>query len=179
MKRIVVIGGTGHFGARLCRRLAGEANTELVVASRSHAGSQSLVEELRRGHPAATIEAARLDQFTAGFAKDLELLRPDIVVHTVGPYQGQDYRVASCCIEVGSHYVDLADGRDFVCGFAALDPDAKRRGVLLVAGASTCRDCPVPWSTRFGTGSIRSTRSSCRSRPLTGRRAERARSPRY
>jgi saccharopine dehydrogenase-like NADP-dependent oxidoreductase len=137
MKRIVVIGGTGHFGARLCRRLAGEANTELVVASRSQAGSQSLVEELRRGHPAATIDAARLDQFTAGFAKDLESLRPDIVVHTVGPYQGQDYRVARCCIEVGSHYVDLADGRDFVCGFAALDPDAKRRGVLLVAGAST------------------------------------------
>ena len=137
LKRIVVIGGTGHFGARLCRRLAGEANTELVVASRRQAGSEMLVEELRRSHAAASIDAARLDQSSAGFPKDLEALRPDIVVHTAGPYQGQDYRVAKSCIEVGSHYIDLADGRDFVCGFSALDPGAKRSGVLLVSGAST------------------------------------------
>jgi hypothetical protein len=58
-------------------------------------------------------------------------------VHTAGPYQGQDYGVAKACIEAGSHYIDLADGRDFVQGFDSLHDEAKRRDVLLVSGAST------------------------------------------
>jgi hypothetical protein len=60
-----------------------------------------------------------------------------VVIHTAGPYQGQDYRVAKACIEAGSHYIDLADGREFVSGFASLNDDAKRNNLLLVSGAST------------------------------------------
>jgi hypothetical protein len=33
--------------------------------------------------------------------------------------------------------VDLADGRDFVCGIDVLDPQAKAAGVLLLSGASS------------------------------------------
>ena len=62
---------------------------------------------------------------------------PDIVVHTAGPYQGKDYRVAEACILAGSHYIDLADGRDFVKAFSGLDQRARSRGVLLISGAST------------------------------------------
>jgi len=136
-KRIVVIGGTGHFGGRFCRRIVGEKHTELVLTSRSDAGAQSLVDELRKLHPSAAVSAARLDLSSPGFSDDLKSLRPDIVVHTAGPYQGQDYRVAKACIEAGSHYIDLADGRDFVQGFDSLHDEAKRRDVLLVSGAST------------------------------------------
>jgi len=35
------------------------------------------------------------------------------------------------------HYVDLADARSFVTGFAALDADAKAAGVLAVSGTSS------------------------------------------
>ena len=137
MKRIIVIGGTGHFGGRICRRIAGEENTELVVTSRSERKARALVDELKAIVPGVPIDAARIDQSAPEFENDLTALRPDIVIHTAGPYQGQDYRVAKTCISSGSHYVDLADGRDFVKGFNALHLEAKQQNVLLVSGAST------------------------------------------
>ena len=136
LKKIVVIGGTGHFGGRICRRIFGEPNTELVVTSRSLANARSMADEIRLSGTAA-ISAAQLDQTQHSFEADLTALNPDIVVHTAGPYQGQDYRVAKACIQAGSHYIDLADGRDFVQGFGSLHEEAQRRGLLLVAGAST------------------------------------------
>ena len=136
-KRLVVIGGTGHFGGRICRRIVGEPNTELLVTGRSQAKAQTFVDELKVLKPAATVIAVGLDQSTQHFEADLEDLRPDIVIHTAGPYQGQDYRVARACIQAGSHYIDLADGRDFVQDFSALDAEAKKNDVLLVTGAST------------------------------------------
>jgi saccharopine dehydrogenase-like NADP-dependent oxidoreductase len=136
-KNIVVIGGTGHFGGRICRRLLGEPNTELVVTSRTVARAEALVAELRQNESAAALSPAALDQSSPDFEKDLTNLEPDIVIHTAGPYQGQSYRVARACIEVGSHYIDLADSREFVAGFSCLHEEAQRRGVLLVSGAST------------------------------------------
>ena len=136
-RKIVVIGGTGHFGARICHRLAGEANTELIVTSRDVARAEVLVSELRRNEPHASFSAAALDQSSPDFEGDLRKLGPDIVIHTAGPYQGQSYRVARACMECGSHYVDLADGREFVQGFDSLHEEAIRRDVLLVSGAST------------------------------------------
>ena len=137
MKRILVIGGTGHFGGRFCRRIASEKNIELVVTSRSEDKAQTVVKELRDGHPDALISAARLDHQSPEFDSELMALRPDIVIHTAGPYQGQDYRVAKACIASACHYIDLADGRDFVTEFGALHEDAKQNNVLLVSGAST------------------------------------------
>jgi NAD(P)-dependent dehydrogenase (short-subunit alcohol dehydrogenase family) len=137
VKKIVVIGGTGHFGGRICRRLVGENNTELVVTSRNDASAKSLADELQKLSPDAVISAARIDQSSADFENDLKSLCPDVVIHTAGPYQGQDYRVAEACIECDSHYIDLADGREFVQGFDSLHERARLRGVLLVSGAST------------------------------------------
>lgn len=136
-KKIVVIGATGHFGGRFCRRFLGEPNTELMVASRSAESAETLAVELHSLCPGATVRAVVLDQSAPGFKEDLKVLNPDIVIHTAGPYQGQDYRVAKACIDCGCHYIDLADGRDFVQNFGSLNEDASRRGVLLVSGAST------------------------------------------
>jgi short subunit dehydrogenase-like uncharacterized protein len=137
LKRIVVVGGTGHFGGRICRRIVGEPNTELVVTSRSQAKAQAIVDELQASNSAAVINAAALDQSLEDFETDLLALRPDIVIHTAGPYQGQDYRVAKACIQAGSHYIDLADGRDFVQRFDSLHTEAKENDLLLVSGSST------------------------------------------
>jgi short subunit dehydrogenase-like uncharacterized protein len=137
MKRILVIGGTGNFGGRICRRIVGEPNTELVVTSRSQAKALAIAKELQAASSDSVISAAGLDQSSPEFEKDLLALSPDIVIHTAGPYQGQDYRVAKACIQAGSHYIDLADGRDFVQGFDVLHDEAKQNDLLLVAGAST------------------------------------------
>lgn len=59
------------------------------------------------------------------------------VVHTAGPFQGQDYSVAEACIRAGANYIDLGDGRSFVSGIAALDGAAKARNVSVVSGASS------------------------------------------
>lgn len=133
--RVVVFGGTGHFGARICRRLAREPGLELIITSRSAERANQLATELHG--QVAKVSGAAADQEAPGFADRLRELDPTVVIHTAGPYQGQDYRVAEACIDAGCHYVDLADGRQFVAGFDALDAAAKDAGVVLVSGAST------------------------------------------
>jgi len=125
--RIVVIGGHGNFGARICRALAGESEIDVLAASRS----ASRFDDPRIG--AVTLDIAQSD-----FPAALAALRPGIVIHCAGPFQGQDYAVASAALAAGAHYIDLADGREFVANFAAaLDARARAAGVLAVSGAST------------------------------------------
>jgi hypothetical protein len=67
----------------------------------------------------------------------LSRIGPDIVIHTTGPFQHQDHRVAQACIHHGSHYLDLADARDFVTSIHHLDAQAREKNVLIVSGASS------------------------------------------
>lgn len=131
--RVVVIGATGVFGSRVARRLARDARFELVLAGRRRDVLEALRESLE--DPSARI--AVLDTGAARFADDLAELRPQLVIHTAGPFQGQDYRVAEACLEAGCDYVDLADGRSFVTGIEQLDERARTAGRLLVTGASS------------------------------------------
>ena len=105
--RIVIIGATGHFGGRICRRILGEPNTELVITSRHLGKVESLSTELARMNADARVSAAAVDQTSPSFAADLAALQPNIVIHTAGPYQGQSYNVAEACLACGSHYIDL------------------------------------------------------------------------
>jgi hypothetical protein len=59
------------------------------------------------------------------------------VVNASGPFQGQDYRVAEACVQAGCHYIDLADGREFVTGIDVLNARAIHAGVLVTSGASS------------------------------------------
>lgn len=137
MKNIVVLGATGHFGKRIAQRIVNESNIRLIVTSREIGKVDLLAQDLAGLDPSKEIQAAVLDQASADFESDLADLNPYIVIHTAGPYQRQDYRVAEACIACGSHYVDLADGRAFVDQFSRLNDLAVRRAVLLVSGAST------------------------------------------
>jgi len=129
--KVVVLGGTGNFGARICRALAGDARMELVVAARDRERAQVLATSLGAS-------AAMLDTRAASFQERLAELRPGLVIHTAGPFQGQDYDVARAAARAGSHYIDLADGRRFVCDFAsALDATFRAAGLAAITGAST------------------------------------------
>lgn len=120
--RIVVLGGFGNFGARICRALDRDADIEVIPASRS----------LQNG------QGARLDLEAPDFPDALKRLAPGIVIHCAGPFQGQDYRVAEAAVAAGAHYIDLSDGRTFVAGFAEhMDSAARNAGLLAVTGAST------------------------------------------
>jgi len=133
--KVVVFGGTGHFGARICRRLSKQQGFELIITSRSAERANQLAAELQA--QTAAVSGAAIDQDSPDLADQLRALNPNVVIHTAGPYQGQDYRVAEACIEASCHYVDLADGRQFVAGFDSLDAAAKDAGVVLISGAST------------------------------------------
>ncbi len=82
------------------------------------------------------MSVAFLDRTRAN-AADVAALNAFCVADAAGPFQASTYAFARAAIEAGAHYVDLADARDFVAGFGALDEAAKARGVLAVTGAST------------------------------------------
>lgn len=133
MKRILIIGGYGNFGSYIARALAQDRNISLLIGGRSQAKADVFASSLEAGNPAQ------------GYAVDiggdivgrLAELAPDIVVHTTGPFQTQDHRVARAAIAAGAHYLDLADARRFVATIGELDEEAKAAGVAVIAGASS------------------------------------------
>ena len=135
--RILVLGGYGHFGARICRALAEDGRAEVVIAGRRRPRAEALAKQLREACPGAAVRAAELDWREPRFVRRLGTIAPTIVIHTAGPFQRQDYTVAEASIACRSHYLDLADSRHFVAGFDELDKPARRRNLRLVTGAST------------------------------------------
>jgi hypothetical protein len=139
--RVVVIGGLGNFGARICRRLALEAGIELIATSRRPAAAAAAAAAAAKATPrvgSRPVVVAALEIERPRFADDLATLAPDLVIHCAGPFQGQDYRVAIAALNCGAHYVDLADGREFVKGFvSAVDSAARAAGRAAICGAST------------------------------------------
>ena len=133
MKRVLIIGGYGNFGSYIARSLAGHPNIQLVIAGRSEERARTFCESLETAHKA---EGVSLD-ISQAFEMRLRDLAPDIVIHTSGPFQSQGYEVAQACIAAQAHYIDLADGREFVAGIGSLDPTAKKADVLVISGASS------------------------------------------
>ncbi|OOG43377.1 saccharopine dehydrogenase NADP-binding domain-containing protein [Rhodanobacter sp. C05] len=131
--RVVLIGATGVFGSRIARRLTGDPRFVLILAGRQRSALEALRDEL--GDSAAQV--ATLDVTGVELSTALARLAPQLVIHTAGPFQSQDYRVAEACLACGSDYIDLADGRDFVSGIGRLDERAREAGRLLVSGASS------------------------------------------
>ena len=129
--RIVVLGGYGNFGARICRALAASPGIEVIAAGRRPTSAPADFYKLG-------IRSIALDIAAADFQQALRAAVSGIVIHCVGPFQGQDYRVAEAVLANGAHYIDLADGRDFVAHFAnGVSGAAGRAGRLAVSGAST------------------------------------------
>lgn len=128
-KRVLLLGGYGTFGALIARRLIKEPGLSLIVAGRSGSKASAFANEI--GSDWAELDIKRdLDA-------PLKTIRPDIIIHTSGPFQEQGYQVAHASIRNRIHYLDLADGRDFVSNIGRLDAEAKEAGVLIVSGAST------------------------------------------
>lgn len=134
--RVLVIGGYGFFGRRLLERLSLRPGMQVIAAGRSADQGQALAERLRQS-ALAEVSSATLDVSAPEFVSKLIALKPHIVVHASGPFQGQQYHVAKACISAGAHYVDLADGREFVSGISVLDSDATAAGLAVISGASS------------------------------------------
>lgn len=130
--RVAILGGYGNFGSYIARALAGDPGIELIICGRDRAKAAAFVDGLKAANPAQA-EIVDIADPAAALAK----IAPDLVIHTVGPFQSQDYRVARAAIGCGAHYCDLADARAFVGGIRALDAEARAVGVAVIAGASS------------------------------------------
>ncbi len=128
MSKVLILGGYGNFGQRIATRLV-KAGITVIIAGRNKEKAEALATKLNA-------EAAAFD-VNKELDSQLKALKPKVVINTCGPFQKTNYSVAKTCIENGVHYIDLADGRDFVNGISALDAEAKANNVLAVSGAST------------------------------------------
>ncbi len=136
MKKVIVLGGYGNFGKRIVENLTSIEDITILIAGRNLSKSSALASKLESAS-VAKLEPLVIDIFADDFKERLATLSPHLVIHTSGPFQGQDYRVPKACIECGAHYIDLADDRRFVCDIGELDKQAKDKGVLIVSGASS------------------------------------------
>jgi saccharopine dehydrogenase-like NADP-dependent oxidoreductase len=133
VKRVLIIGGYGNFGSFISRALASDPNVSLIIGGRSQSTADAFAAELKAINPA---EGCALD-IDKGIDDRLREIAPQIVIHTTGPFQLQDHRVAKAAIAVGAHYLDLADARRFVATIGELDEEAKAADVAVIAGASS------------------------------------------
>ena len=130
---IMVLGGYGNFGARICRALAGDPTIRLLVTGRSASKAQRMATQV-----GGTAQGLALDHNTVDLSNILRTHGVDLVIHTAGPFQHQGYGVALACAQAGAHYIDLADGRRFVCDFPqALNSAFVAAGRSGICGAST------------------------------------------
>lgn len=135
MTRVLVIGAGGVFGSRLCEGLL-RNGFEVVVAGRDRGRAESAAARLRRAFPNGWIEVAVMDTATLAPA-DLTATGAAMVADAAGPFQGSEPTTARAAIAAGLSYVDLADGRDFVAAFPALDAPARAAGVVALTGCSS------------------------------------------
>ena len=129
--RVLVVGATGVFGRRLVMGLLQTTPFTIIVAGRTAAALDALVRTAPDRLCRLTLDARAVTPDALAATGALAL------VDAAGPFQGSDYRLARATIAAGLHFIDLADARDYVAGFNALDPAARQAGVVALAGASS------------------------------------------
>ncbi|WP_135209660.1 SDR family oxidoreductase [Vitreimonas flagellata] len=135
--RLLIVGGYGVFGGRIVELLESEARLTIVVAGRSAAKGAAFCTS--RGAVKAKLETAAFDR-DGDLSAQLKRLSPDVVIDASGPFQDYGagaYRLVEAAIDAGVHYLDLADGSDFVAGVSAYDARAKAAGVYVLSGVSS------------------------------------------
>ncbi len=137
INRVLILGASGQFGSRLCRRLVQLDELHLFLGGRDRQKLEATQGQLRAVKPDAKIDILAWAISGSSLQDLLYSRRLNLVVHLAGPFQGQDYMVANACLRAGVPYVDIADGREFVTKFSSLDAAALAKGIPLITGAST------------------------------------------
>ena len=129
---VLVVGASGVFGARLVTGLVQTTALHVIAAGRNGAKLAAVVAR----HPAGRVTAMVMDARTVTPVA-LAVTGAFAVVDAAGPYQGGATHLAASAMAAGLHFIDLADARDHVAGFASLDAAARAAGVVALTGASS------------------------------------------
>ncbi len=134
--KIIILGGYGIFGGRLCHLLATDARLAIFVAGRSYKSAEAFCKSLP---PGADREPLAFDR-DKDISQQILQIRPDLIIDASGPFQhygSTPYRLVEACIANGINYMDFADGSDFVKGISQFDEQAKKRNVFILSGVSS------------------------------------------
>jgi nucleoside-diphosphate-sugar epimerase len=99
MHTVLVLGGYGFFGSRICAALSQHSGIRVLVGGR-HGNLAREAAVLFGLAPEAGVE---LDATGPGLAHRFTEFGVNSVVHTAGPFQGQDYTVAMGMPTTGRH----------------------------------------------------------------------------
>ncbi len=124
---VLIVGASGVFGSRLARLAAKENRVRLTLGSRRREPLEALAGEIN-----CAVQVLDRDHVRVG-----EIEAFDLVIDCAGPFQGSRTQLIEAAIEAHVNYVDLADGREFVCSIGRFDEVAKRVGVAVISGASS------------------------------------------
>ncbi|MFW8696010.1 NAD-dependent epimerase/dehydratase family protein, partial [Mesorhizobium japonicum] len=84
---MLVLGAYGFFGQRICKALASKQDIHLLMAGRDAGKAGALAAQLGL----LPQQALALDAHAPDLAQRLAELQVDTLIHTAGPFQGQDY----------------------------------------------------------------------------------------
>jgi hypothetical protein len=132
-QRILVLGGYGFFGSKICAALARHPRIQLIIAGRAIDKATALAYQLGLNGD----RARALDATNPQLPQLLRKLDIGTLIHTAGPFQEQGYAVAHAAIQARCNYLDLADGREFVQGITSLDAAARTADVAVLSGVSS------------------------------------------
>ncbi len=134
--KILILGGYGVFGGRLCELIADVPDIEVLVCGRRLEKAEVHCQKLAGS--AALFTPLAFDRINIETALSDHL--PDLVIDASGPFQnyGEDpYVVIRACLKTATHYLDLADAADFVFGVSQFDAAAREAGIVILSGVSS------------------------------------------
>jgi hypothetical protein len=89
-RKVLIIGGNGHFGRLLTEDLRQHCNCEIVSGNRSSAN---------------LFDPSSIERALSGVS---------VAICAAGPFQELPTTLAESCLRLGVHYIDFADDRNFV-----------------------------------------------------------------
>ncbi len=121
----LLYGANGYVG-EAAARLALEYDLRPILAGRDAARLAPLAAELGVEYRVSSLDDSA--------ALDRALRDVPLVLHCAGPYLHTSRPMAEACLRAGVHYLDLTGEIPVYQALAALDAEAKKRGVMLLPG---------------------------------------------
>jgi hypothetical protein len=130
MKSVVVFGGYGTFGAHVARELT-RFGLAMVIAGRDADRARAFAETLGPGHRGLAADVTDFESCRAALAGQ------EVAVNCAGPFSAFGTSLLDACLEIGCHYADIADDRNYTALVRSHDERFRRRGLTAVYGGSS------------------------------------------
>ena len=136
--KILLIGGYGTFGSRLCQLLSNKSQLTVLIAGRSLENAEKFCRD--QTNSLAKLIPFYFDRNQLDVETRLRSIQPNLVIDATGPFQsyGNDpYRIVRACLATSTNYLDLADSSQFVRDIKQFDEQAKSKNIYGLSGVST------------------------------------------